>query len=183
MPGNRGQMLGASNGSKCSCEPPSDAVGAAVSIMAAMLLKAQGSAAGRIDTLHGGAFAEGAIPRRSLRMASDVFVGDRIETEINSGLTMHLGKATLVKLGALCLFCIDKFVVDAGGVLDLDKGALVICRQLHEHLATGCCTDRQAAKLFPIVHRAATASRFQAVICVGWTSSLVAARSPSNDLE
>jgi len=38
-------------------------------------------------------------------------------------------------------------------------------------------------QLFPIVHRAATASRFQAVICVGWTSSLVASSATVKDLE
>ena len=41
---------------------------------------------------------------------------------------MRLGKATMVKLGALAKFRIDKFVVDAGGVLDLDQGPLVIDR-------------------------------------------------------
>jgi hypothetical protein len=61
-----------------------------------------------------------------LQVSADVFVGDLIETEANSGLTMHLGKATVVKLGALAKFRIDKYVVDAGGLLDLDQGPLVI---------------------------------------------------------
>ena len=39
---------------------------------------------------------------------------------------MRLGKATIVKLGALAKFRIDKYVVDAGGLLDLDQGPLVI---------------------------------------------------------
>jgi hypothetical protein len=102
--------------------------GAATMIMMSSPLNAEGSAAGKIDSLHGGAFAEGANLRRALELSAPVFVGDLIETETNSGLTMHLGKATLVKLGALAKFRIDKFVVDAGGVLDLDQGALVIDR-------------------------------------------------------
>jgi hypothetical protein len=97
-------------------------------VIVASPLKAQGSAAGKIDSLHGDAFAERANSRRALQLSADVFVGDLIETENNSGLTMHLGKATTVKLGALAKFRIDRFVVDAGGMLDLDQGALVVDR-------------------------------------------------------
>jgi hypothetical protein len=93
--------------------------------------EAQRSAAGKIESLHGDAFAEGVGSRRALQVAADVFVNDLIETEINSGLTMHLGKNTMVKLGALTKFRIDKFVVDAGGMLDLDQGALLIDRDDH----------------------------------------------------
>jgi hypothetical protein len=99
----------------------------AAATVAASPLNAEGPA-GQIDSLHGDAFAEGANPRRVLQVSADVFVGDLIETETDSGLTMHLGKATVVKLGALAKFRIDKFVVDAGGVLDLDQGPLVIDR-------------------------------------------------------
>ena len=100
----------------------------AASTVIASPLKAEGSAAGKIDSLHGDAFAEAASSRRALQPSADVFVGDLIETETNSGLTMRLGRATLVKLGALAKFRIDKFVVNAGGVLDLDQGPLLIDR-------------------------------------------------------
>jgi hypothetical protein len=89
---------------------------------------AQEGPAGTIDTLHGNAFAEGAIPRRALHPAAEVFVNDLVETEINSGLTMHLGKATFVKLGALAKFRIDKFVVDAGGIFELEQGPMLMDR-------------------------------------------------------
>jgi len=100
--------------------------GAAAAVVGASPLTAQGSAAGKVDSLHGDVFVERASSRRALQVSADVFVGDLIETEANSGLTMHLGKATVVKLGALAKFRIDKYVVDAGGLLDLDQGPLVI---------------------------------------------------------
>jgi hypothetical protein len=103
-------------------------VGAIMSSLSASSPHAQERPAGTIDTLHGGAFAEGATPRRALHPSDDVFVNDLVETEINSGLTMHLGRATFVKLGSLAKFRIDKFVVDAGGVFELEQGPLLINR-------------------------------------------------------
>jgi hypothetical protein len=100
----------------------------AAAMVAASSLEAQESAAGKVESLHGNAFAEATNSRRALQVSADVFVGDLIETEINSGLIVHLGKATMVKIGALAKFRIDKFVVDAGGMLDLDQGPLVIDR-------------------------------------------------------
>jgi len=86
------------------------------------------SLAGKIDSVRGDAFAEHASVRRALRPAADVFIGDLVETDAASALTMHLGRATIVKLGALAKFHIDRFVIDAGGILDLDQGALVLDR-------------------------------------------------------
>ncbi len=82
--------------------------------------------AGTVQTLRGAAFAEGPKPRRALQPAAQIFVGDMIETAANSALTMHLGKATVVKLGASAKFRIDSFVVDAGGTFDLDQGPMLI---------------------------------------------------------
>jgi hypothetical protein len=87
---------------------------------------AQESLAGTIEALRGEAFAEGPKPRRALVPAAQIFIGDLIETATNSALTMHLGKATIVKLGALAKFRIDSFVVDAGGTLDLEQGPMLI---------------------------------------------------------
>jgi hypothetical protein len=89
---------------------------------------AQGAPVGTVDALRGNAFAEGSSPRRALQPTADVFVNDLIETEIDSSLTIHLGKATLVKLGALVKLRVDKFVVDAGGTFELDQGPLLIDR-------------------------------------------------------
>jgi len=84
--------------------------------------------AGKVVSLHGDAFADAGGSRRALRPAANVFLGDLIETEALSGVTMSLGRTTIVKLGALAKLRIDKFVIDAGGVLDLEQGALVIDR-------------------------------------------------------
>jgi hypothetical protein len=100
-------------------------VGAAV-IVAGGSLQAEESPAGTIEALRGEAFAEGLKPRRALAPAAEVFIGDLVETATNSALTMHLGKTTFVKLGALAKFRIDNFVVDAGGTLDLEQGPMLI---------------------------------------------------------
>jgi hypothetical protein len=102
-------------------------VGAAATLIGTPLA-AQSSAAGRVESLRGEAFAEGTNARRALQPAADIFVGDLVETDASSGLIMHLGKTTTVKLGALARFRIDKFVVNAGGTLDLEQGALVLDR-------------------------------------------------------
>ena len=89
---------------------------------------AQDLVAGEINSVHGKAFAEQTSTRRVLQTSADVFVQDLVETEAESGLTMHLGKSTIVKLGALAKFRIDRFVIDAGGTLDLEQGALLVDR-------------------------------------------------------
>jgi hypothetical protein len=86
---------------------------------------AEGAAAGTIEAMRGEAYAEGPKPRRALQPTAEVFIGDQVETAVNSALTMHLGKVTYVKLGALAKFRIDTFVVDAGGTFDLEQGPLL----------------------------------------------------------
>jgi ferric-dicitrate binding protein FerR (iron transport regulator) len=100
-------------------------VGAAAAL-AGTPLWAQDSAAGKVESLRGLAFAVRTDARRSLQPAADVFVGDLVETDASSGVIMRLGKSTTVKLGSGARFRIDKFVIDAGGTLDLEQGALVI---------------------------------------------------------
>jgi hypothetical protein len=100
-------------------------IGAALTL-AGGSLEAEESLAGTIEALRGDAFAEGPKPRRALQPKAQVFIGDMVETAVNSALTMHLGKATFVKLGALAKFRIDNFVVDAGGTFDLDQGPMLI---------------------------------------------------------
>ena len=100
-------------------------IGAALTLAGGSLY-AEESLAGTIEALRGDAFAEGPKPRRALQPKAQVFIGDMVETAVNSALTMHLGKATFVKLGALAKFRIDNFVVDAGGTFDLDQGPMLI---------------------------------------------------------
>jgi hypothetical protein len=94
--------------------------------LAGRSLNAAESLAGTIESLRGDAFAEGTKPRRTLAPMAEVFVGDVVETAIDSALTMHLGKTTFVKLGAQAKFRIDNFVVDAGGTFELEQGPMLI---------------------------------------------------------
>jgi hypothetical protein len=81
-----------------------------------------------VDALRGEAFALAASRRRTLTQQADVFVGDMVATGANSFLALRLGAATLVRLGADAQLRIDRFLVDAGGVLDLARGAMVFDR-------------------------------------------------------
>jgi hypothetical protein len=78
-----------------------------------------------------------AAERRTLRPDAPVFVGDAIATGAQSALGMHLGEATEVRLGAESNLRIDRFIVSAGGVLVLERGAM-----LYDHdRATGGSSD------------------------------------------
>jgi hypothetical protein len=105
-----------------------DLILAACSVLAVSAPAAHAAAgpAGTIEAMRGEAFAEGSKPRRALQPMSELFVGDQIETALNSAVTMHLGKGTYVKLGALAKFRIDSFVIDAGGTFDLEQGPLLL---------------------------------------------------------
>jgi hypothetical protein len=109
-------------------------------------LNAEESPAGTIETLRGEAFAEGPKPRRALQPTAEIFIGDLVETAINSALTMHLGKTTFVKLGALAKFRIDNFVVDAGGTFDLEQGPMLI-----EHNGAGKSEDLHVRSSFGLI--------------------------------
>jgi hypothetical protein len=110
--------------------------GAAASLLAAPGAAPAGAqtaapdpAAGQVESVRGAAFAELANARRTLGPAADVFVGDLVQTDQKSGVVMKLGTTTTVKLGGEARFRIDKFVIGAGGTLDLERGPLVIDRE------------------------------------------------------
>jgi len=80
----------------------------------------------------GECYAQSAAERRALAPSAPVFVGDAVETGLQSALGMHLGVATEVRLGAQSRLRIDRFLVNAGGVLVLERGAM-----LYNHDAPG----------------------------------------------
>jgi hypothetical protein len=107
-------------------------VGAAATLLAvpaSAQTAATDSAAGQVESLRGAAFAERTNARRTLAPAADVFVGDLVQTDQTSGVIMKLGTTTTVKLGGDAKFRIDRFVIGAGGILDLERGPLVIDRE------------------------------------------------------
>src|SRR5947209_7959041 len=75
--------------------------------------------AGVVETLRGEAYVQAADRRRKLALASPVFVGDFVYTGARSALGLRLGSATLVRLGGEAQLRIDRFLVDAGGILEL----------------------------------------------------------------
>jgi hypothetical protein len=84
--------------------------------------------AGKVESLRGEASAQAASRRRPLAQQAELFVGDLIVTGAASALALRLGAATLVRLGAEAQLRIDRFLVDAGGVLELARGAMVFDR-------------------------------------------------------
>jgi hypothetical protein len=81
--------------------------------------------AGKVQTIHGECYARSGTAQRTLVPEADVFVGDAVGTGTESSLAMLLGKATTVRLGPETQLRIDRFIMNAGGVLTLDKGAIL----------------------------------------------------------
>jgi hypothetical protein len=98
-------------------------VGVAASMAAAYAGAAE--PAGKVETSRGECYAENSAERRALVPAAAVFVGDAVGTGVQSALSMHLGVATEVKLGPEARLRIDRFLMNAGGVLVLERGAML----------------------------------------------------------
>ena len=99
-----------------------------LSAVAAALLAGNANAAaaaGRVEELRGQGFAE-ASARRMLSLASEVFVGDLVGTMAASIMELRLGTATQVRLGPETQLKIDRFLLNAGGELVLERGATLI---------------------------------------------------------
>ena len=81
--------------------------------------------AGAVDTSRGECYAQTSAMRRALAPAAALFIGDTVATGEQSAISLHLGTATQVKLGAEARLRIDRFVVNAGGMLVLESGGMV----------------------------------------------------------
>jgi hypothetical protein len=88
--------------------------------------------AGAVDTVRGQCYAQASAMRRDLVPAAALFIGDTVATGEQSAISLHLGTATQVKLGAAARLRIDRFVVNAGGLLVLERGAMVYDRDPKE---------------------------------------------------
>jgi ferric-dicitrate binding protein FerR (iron transport regulator) len=78
-----------------------------------------------VETIYGHGFAESAAARRELQENSRVFVRDLVGTGVNSRLALRLGTRTQLKLGAEARIRLDNFIANAGGVLELQSGAML----------------------------------------------------------
>ena len=79
--------------------------------------------AGVVERVRGEGYVEGA-ERRTLAATAPVFVGDLVCTGRESRMDLKLGTQTLIKLGADARLKIDRFLVNAGGELVLERGAM-----------------------------------------------------------
>jgi hypothetical protein len=102
--------------------------------------------AGAVETARGECYALTAAARRDLTPAAEVFVGDAVGTGTQSALGLRLGAATQVKLGAEARLRIDRFLVNAGGVLVLDRGGM-----LYDHNAKDGPSDLTVRSPFGLV--------------------------------
>jgi hypothetical protein len=102
-------------------------LGGLVSILSIPSMRAEAavSLAGKVETARGECFDWTLAARRLLTPDADVFVGDFVGTGVDSFLGLQLGMSTKVRLGAESKLRIDRFVVNAGGILTLDRGAIL----------------------------------------------------------
>lgn len=82
--------------------------------------------AGRVDEAIGLVTAEGKGSPRPLAPQAAVFVGDTVATGNASKLGMRLGQETLLRLGELARIKIDRFLVNAGGTIQLNAGPMLL---------------------------------------------------------
>jgi hypothetical protein len=81
--------------------------------------------AGEVESSRGECFALAATARRALAPSATVFVGDTVGTGAESALALRLGTATEVHLGQKAQLRIDRFLINAGGVLELEQGGML----------------------------------------------------------
>lgn len=81
---------------------------------------------GTVSEIDGDAFGELNDKRRKLARRSSIFLNDTLRTAARSRLGALLARRTSLRLGAQTSVRIDRFIVDGGGELVLDSGALLI---------------------------------------------------------
>jgi ferric-dicitrate binding protein FerR (iron transport regulator) len=86
----------------------------------------EATTAGHVQEVKGQVTAELASQTRVLVPRADVFNGDDVATAESSRAAMLLGRDTTLRLGANARVRIDRFIVNAGGVLTLESGPLLL---------------------------------------------------------
>jgi hypothetical protein len=106
------------------------ATGATALLAAADVAVAALPGVGHVEALRGRATAEaGRGARRDLVPPMPVFDGDLVATAEESRLTLRLGEAMEVRLGANVRLKIDRFLPRTGGTLVLERGAMLLDRR------------------------------------------------------
>jgi hypothetical protein len=101
----------------------------AVMALALLPAAAAASGAGHVEALRGSATAEAGGRRRDLAPAMPVFEGDLVSTAEEARLSLRLGEATSLRLGGGVTLRIDRFLARTGGVLVLERGAMLLDRE------------------------------------------------------
>ncbi len=83
-------------------------------------------AVGSVRAVSGRAEAEREAQLRVLAQEGALFTGDRVTTATGARAVLSLGAATELRMGSAARIRIDRFLINAGGVIDLDQGAVVI---------------------------------------------------------
>jgi hypothetical protein len=89
-------------------------------------------AAGTVEEARGDTFAETKGKRRALERATRIFVSDQVGTGPDSRLELRLGEKTVVRLGERARLTIDRFLMNAGGAMTLEAGAMLFEKQAGE---------------------------------------------------
>jgi hypothetical protein len=84
------------------------------------------SIVGTVSEVVGEVIAELNAKRRKLKRRSSIFLSDTLRTAARSRLRALLARKTTLRLGAETTVRIDRFIVDSGGELVLESGALLI---------------------------------------------------------
>lgn len=100
----------------------------AATLVPASTAFAQSAPAGSVQALSGQAEAELQAAIRQLATAGNIFVGDRVSTGAGARARLVLGTATELRLGSEARIRIDRFLVNAGGVIVLESGAMAFDR-------------------------------------------------------
>jgi ferric-dicitrate binding protein FerR (iron transport regulator) len=104
----------------------------AVALLVGLLLcpvptpAAAGSAtsAGEVAAIKGAASASAGEQSRELQRQSPVFLGDMVRTGQGARLVLQLGRRTTLRLGEFTDIKLERYVVDAGGELNIGRGAI-----------------------------------------------------------
>lgn len=104
------------------------ALGGAAALATLPALAQTAERAGLVDNLVGEAVAELKKDRRLLASGGNVFVGDSVSTAEESRVALLVGEATTIRLGPRARLKIDRFIMNAGGTLTLQSGAMTFNR-------------------------------------------------------
>jgi len=84
--------------------------------------------AGTVEAVTGSSTGQLRGQKRALELGAKVFIDDTLGTGAGARLGVRLGEATRLSLGERTRVRIDKFLVDRGGDLVLERGAMLFDR-------------------------------------------------------